>query len=35
VCCLNDGSRDPCGACLTPDSGGYCQSGIAGSYRRR
>jgi hypothetical protein len=34
VCCLNQG-RDPCGECMTPDSGGTCQSGIAGSYRRR
>jgi hypothetical protein len=34
VCCLNEG-RDPCGVCLTPDSSGSCQSGIAGSYRRR
>jgi hypothetical protein len=35
VCCLNDGSKDPCEACLIPDSGGFCREGIAGSYRRR
>jgi hypothetical protein len=37
VCCLDDGSRDPCGDCKPPQAqvSQRCPEFISGSYRRR